>query len=246
MTLAAPQGADRGHVVVPGSRDAAEVIHGDLRARILSGDVPADSGLSQTGVARDYRVSRGPVREAFRLLQRDGLIAAQVNQRARVAALSLGEVEHLYALRVVNETMALAVSVPRFTADELDELDRMVEAVEAAEASGFALWEERHHRFHMGLVQHAGRRMLGSIGQWAEHTARYRRIYIGDDGWSLGGREHPVLVALCRSGDVTAATTLLARHLSRAALSLIATMDPAHEPALLRAAIRQVVPAGDG
>ncbi|TCK26550.1 GntR family transcriptional regulator [Pseudonocardia endophytica] len=245
MTLTVPDGAGRGHLVVPGSRDAAEVIHGDLRARILSGDVPAGSELSQTGVARDYRVSRGPVREAFRLLQRDGLIAAQVNQRARVATLSIDEVEHLYALRVANETMALAVSVPRFSVAELDELDRMVADVEAAEPGGFALWEERHHRFHMGLVRHGGARMLGSIRQWAEHTARYRRIYIGDDGWSLGSREHPLLVAHCRSRDVTAATTLLARHLSRAALSLIATMDPAHEPALLRAAIRQVVPAGD-
>lgn len=86
-------------LVVPGGRDAAEVIHGDLRARILSGDVPADPELSQTSVARDDRVSRGPVREAFRLLQRDGLISAQVNQRDRVAGLALEGVEHLYALR---------------------------------------------------------------------------------------------------------------------------------------------------
>jgi hypothetical protein len=36
---------------------------------------------------------------------------------------------------------------------------------------------------------------------------------------------------------------LLARHLSRAALTLVASMDPGHDPVLLRAAIRQVTAA---
>ena len=41
------------------------------------------------------------------------------------------------------------------------------------------------------------------------------------------------------------ASTLLARHLSRAGLALIASMDPTHEPALLRAAIRQALAAAE-
>lgn len=236
-----PGPVDTGALIVPGGRDAADVIHVHLRSRILTGDLPAGAELSQTAVARQYRVSRGPVREAFRMLQRESLIVAEVNQRARVTGLSLAEVEHLYALRVSNESMALAVSVPRFGPEDLDELDRLARAVAAAESEGFECWEESHHRFHMRLVGHAGDRMLASLTQWAQHTARYRRIYVGDDGWSLGSREHAQLVRLCRDRDAPAATTLLARHLSRAGLALIAQMDPGHEPALLRAAIRQVI-----
>ncbi|MDT7612707.1 MAG: hypothetical protein QOF00_154 [Pseudonocardiales bacterium] len=241
------ENAVTGRLIVPGGRDATEVIHADLRGRILSGDVPAGAGLSQARIAKDHQVSRGPVREAFRLLQREGLIEVEINQRARVTDLSVDEVEHLYAMRVSNETLALGLSVPRFTAADLDELDRLVDAVAAAESQGFDVWEDQHHRFHMRLVAHAGERMLSSMTQWAEHTGRYRKIYVSRDGsgWTLGAREHAELARLCRERDTAAATTLLARHLSRAGLALIASMDPAHEPPLLRAAIRQALASAE-
>lgn len=233
--------------ILPGGRDATDVIHAELRGRILSGAIPAGSGLSQARIAKEYLVSRGPVREAFRLLQREGLIEVEVNQRARVTELSVEEVEHLYALRVSNETLALGLSVPRFTAADLDELDRLVDAVAEADGRGFDLSEGQHHRFHMRLVAHAGERMLRSMNQWAEHTGRYRKIYVSRDGsgWTLGAHEHAELARLCRQRDVAAASTLLARHLSRAGLALIASMDPAHDPALLRAAIRQALAAAE-
>jgi DNA-binding GntR family transcriptional regulator len=232
-------------LIVPGVRDATDVIHADLRARILSGDIAPGTGLSQARIAKECQISRGPVREAFRLLQREGLIEVEVNQRARVTDLSVQEVEHLYALRVSNETLALGLSVPRFSGADLDELDRLVDAVAAAEVRGFDEWEGLHHRFHVRLAAHAGQRMVSSVVLWAEHTGRYRKVYVGRDGsgWTLGAREHAELARLCRERDARAATTLLARHLSRAGLALIASMDPAHEPALLRAAIRQALAA---
>ncbi len=251
MTRVATSGSSRveqenavpDRVVVPGARDATDVIHADLRGRILSGVVAAGAGLSQARIAKEHLVSRGPVREAFRLLQREGLIEVEVNQRARVTDLSVEEVEHLYALRVSYETLALGLSVPRFTEADLDDLDRLVHAVAEAESHGFDRWEDLHHRFHMQLVAHAGARMLRSMVQSAEHTRRYRKIYMSRDGsgWTLGAREHAELARLCRERDAAAASTLLARHLSRAGLALIASMDPTHEPALLRAAIRQAL-----
>ena len=83
--------------------------------------------------------------------------------------------------------------------------------------------------------------MLQRLLQWAQYTERYRRVYVADEsgGWALGAAEHAQLVRLCRARDAAGATGLLARHLSRAALRLVATIDPTHEPALLRAAIRQ-------
>lgn len=236
-----------GPLPVRSGRDATDVIHADLRGRILSGNLPAGGGLPQARIAKEHNVSRGPVREAFRLLQREGLIEVEVNQRARVTELSVEEVEHLYALRVSNESLALALSVPRFTVAELAELDALADAVAASEDRGFDVWEDSHHRFHMRLVAHAGGRMLRSMTQWAEHTRRYRKIYMSRDGsgWIIGAREHAEFARLCRARDAAAASTLLARHLSRAGLALIASMNPAHDPALLRAAIRQALAAAE-
>jgi DNA-binding GntR family transcriptional regulator len=234
-------GADS--VLVPtGSRAATVVIHAYLRSRILSGELMAGSELSQAQVAKECGVSRGPVREALRLLEREGLIEAQVNHRARVTGLSVDDIEHVYALRVANEAVALTTSVPRFTAAELREMEDLVTAVKRSRSQGFGVWEQQHQRFHMLLLAHAGERMLGSAAQWAEHTERYRRVYVSDSGggWVQGAREHADLARLCRERDAEGAARLLARHLSRAALTLIASMDPTHDPALLRAAVRQV------
>jgi DNA-binding GntR family transcriptional regulator len=234
-------------LVPPGSRESTGVIHTHLRSRILSGELAAGSELSQARVAKECGVSRGPVREAFRLLEREGLIEAEVNQRARVTALSVDDVEHVYALRVVNEALALTVSVPRFTAEEFQEMEHLLSAVARSQSQGFDAWDAQHERFHMLLLAHAGDRMIGSAKTWAEHTERYRRVYMSEEGggWAQGAREHTELVRLCQERDAEAAAHLLARHLSRAALTLIASMDPTHDPALLRAAVRQVAAAVD-
>lgn len=223
-------------------RDAPELIYDRLRRQILTGELSADAQLSQAGVASELGISRGPVREAFRMLERDGLIETQVNQRATITSLSVPDLEHAYALRIVNESLALAVGVMAFTAVELDELDRLVGRVDEARGQPYDVWEHHHQGFHNMLLMHAGGRMRQSLAQWADHTERYRRVYVAQEsgGWTLGVAEHTLLVDACRARDVNGATTLLARHLSRAALSLIAVIDPEHDPVLLRHAIRQV------
>ncbi len=239
---------DAGPLVAPGSRFSTQIVHDRLRARILSGDISAGAELSQSLVAKEFGVSRGPVREAFRLLQREGLIEAETNHRARITALSPQDVEHIYALRVVNEALALGVSIDRFSAADLEQMDELVQAVVESGGRDFATWEQQHQQFHALLLKHAGEGMRGSLALWAEHTERYRRVYVINEagGFATGLTEHEQLARACRERDADTATRLLAQHLSRAALVLIATIDPAHDPALLRAAIRQVAGTGPG
>lgn len=229
-------------VIQDNSRDAPVIIHDHLRRQILSGELEPGCELSQSRVAADFGVSRGPVREAFRLLQRDGLIDAEVNQRAKITPLSVPDVEHVYALRIVDEDLALSVGISQFSTVELDELDRRVAAVDDAREQGYHVWERTHQSFHDMLLMHSGARMRRSLSEWADQTERCRRVYVArqEGGWSLGAPEHALMVEACRARDLRAATTLLARHLSRAALSLVATMDPEHDPALVRNAVRQV------
>ena len=231
----------------PAGRDSVTVIRDHLRAEILKGHLVPGSTISQAQIAADFGVSRGPVREAFRLLERDALLDARVNHRARVTGLSVDDLEHLYTLRVLNESLALSVSVPGFTTAELDELTELGEELRQPGAAtfDFEAWDEIHQRFHLLLLAHSGVRMLGSAAEWAARTQRYRRAYAEDGGLPPGAAEHAQLAQLCRQREAGEAARLLALHLSRAALTLIARMAPTHEPVLLRAAIRQVVGPDD-
>jgi len=234
---------DRDEFDEAGSPDASpEVIYDVLRARILSGQVQAGSVLVQVKIAEEFGVSRGPVREAFRLLQREGLIVSQVNLRARVAILSAAEVDHLYALRVVNEALALRVSVPRLSAAEIEQLMELATAVAGSQPEQFDEWEALHEKFHNLLISHCGPSLRESLTLWSDLTERYRRVYVSDrsGGWIHGSREHRLLAQACSRREAQTAINILAEHLGRAGLTLIAMIDPRYEPVLVRAAMEQV------
>jgi len=215
-----------------------------IREWILRGDLPAGAGVSQLRLAKDLGLSRGPVREAMRLLERDGLIEATVNQRPRVAAFSIEDLEQLYALRVAVESLAIRISVPVFGADDFAQLEAaLAEMDHWAEQQEIERWEEAHRRFHRVLVGHAGDRMTRTIEQFLDHSERYRRAYTAGEprAWSQGRADHREIVEACVERDAVAASRRLARHLSRTALSVLMQKAPEHDPTVVRAALREVV-----
>jgi DNA-binding GntR family transcriptional regulator len=222
--------------------DNTSTIYRRLRESILSGQVPAGSQLSQVQLALQYGVSRGPVREALRMLQRDGLIEAELNRRVRVSAISFEDLEQLYALRIVTESMALRAGVDRFTEADLAPMKLALGEMDLLAGGDIELWEKPHRRFHQGLISYGGDRILGQCEQWFEHSERYRRIYFGTDrrinDWQEGARQHREIFDSCVQRQPQIAAQLLARHLARTALSVLTLLSPEYEPGLLRAAVR--------
>jgi DNA-binding GntR family transcriptional regulator len=64
-----------------------ESLYQELRRRILIGELRPGAVLSQVKLADAFGTGRTPLREALRMLQREGLIEAKYNRRVRVAAL---------------------------------------------------------------------------------------------------------------------------------------------------------------
>lgn len=225
-----------------GARDSTVVIHRELREAILRGTIPAGTGLSQVQLARRFGVSRGPVREALRMLQREGLIEAEVNQRARVAAFSVEDLEQLYAVRVVVEALGIRVSVPHLTDADFAEIERCLAAMDRLAGGDIERWERPHRRFHQLLVSHAGARTVELIDELHDHAERYRRVHAARDPGALAqaAEAHREIVAACRAGDERRAATLLASHLAGTALGVLAIVAPEHETAVVHAAVTQV------
>jgi cephalosporin-C deacetylase len=68
-----------------------------------------------------------------------------------------------------------------------------------------------------------------------------KKLYTYDNCMhDAGSAWHAAIVDACVSGSITAASTQLARHLARTALTLIALFDPEHEPTPVREALRLV------
>lgn len=76
----------------------------------------------------------------------------QVNRRARVTPISIEELEHLYSMRIVSESLALQVSVPRFGRSDVEKLLGHLGCMEALGGHDVAQWRTAHREFHLALL----------------------------------------------------------------------------------------------
>src|SRR5437660_10318408 len=104
-------------------RDSTEIAYLQLRRAIVRCDIPSGVQLSQRELSRLTGVGRTPLREALRMLQREGLVEAEPNHRVRVADFSIPDLDQLYVMRIGLEAMAIRFTVPLLRADELHPLE---------------------------------------------------------------------------------------------------------------------------
>ncbi len=228
-------------------QDEVEAVHEELRRQILHNELKSGSRINQAVIARDLRVSRGPVREALRLLQREGLVEHVHQHQMRVSEVSLADLEQLYAMRIALEAFAVRITVPRLTANEVTSLEAALREMDRyAEVGDMDLWEKVHARFHTILWSHSGERIERELGYLSEHSARYRRMYLQGDplAWAEGAKDHVGILDAAKTGQAMLASARHGVHLGRAALTVAAMIDPAYDPAVVRAAIHLVAPTG--
>ena len=106
------------------------VVTRQVREAILEGRLKPGIRVRQQELARQFGVSRIPVREALRRLESEGLVTLVPHSGARVARMDIGECTELYRLRELIEPMALAESVPNLSDQRLTALHGLLSAIE--------------------------------------------------------------------------------------------------------------------
>jgi len=221
-------------------RDMTWTVYSSLRDSILNGGLPPGQVLSQVQLASEYGVSRGPLREAVRMLQREGLVEAELNHRGRVSSFSIDDLEQLYAMRIVHESLALRINVPRYTRRDIENMRACLRRMDAASRQDLRQWRALDREFHFALVAHSGDRLIRTIRELYDHADRYRWLYITGVPRALhiAAEEHRHILEACVSGDSSLASGQLARHLARTALACVTHHAPEHDPTTVRAALR--------
>ncbi|MFC8662034.1 GntR family transcriptional regulator [Streptomyces sp. NPDC057199] len=221
-------GLDR--VEIPEVRQAIPVLHAYLRARVLDGTLAPGTKLSQVALASQLGVSRTPLREVLRMMQEEGLVCIEPNQRTRVAGLDPRELDEVYASRILTETLAMSLSMDGFTgADEQQAAALLAEMHDVSATGDVQQWFEAHARFHQLITSGAGPHLRRQLTALADRSIRYIRIYqMSEPGsWqSPGDAEHiEILKALTRN-DRCEALSRLAHHLARTAGGVLAECAP--------------------
>ena len=82
-------------------------------------------------------------------------------------------------MRIVSESLALQVSVPRFSKSDLERLRGHVGRLDALQGvTTFACGRQSIARFHLALVAGVNERLIRTIREMYDDTERYRSLYI--------------------------------------------------------------------
>jgi DNA-binding GntR family transcriptional regulator len=207
---------------------------------ILSGELPPGSALLQAEMARKLGVSLTPMREAFRLLQEEGLIDAQPDQRARVRAADPEDLDGVYGARIMLETLAVSMTAKSLTAEDLEGMAEALKRMqELAGNNQLDDWHAAHKEFHRVATQAVGPQLHRMIASLSEHAERYIRLgQLGvPSSWARAHTDHEALLEALRLNDPEEAARVIARHLARTALNVLADLAPEYEPAATRTAL---------
>jgi DNA-binding GntR family transcriptional regulator len=218
-------------------------VHARLRAAILSGEIAEGAVTSQATLAERFGVGRTPLREALRMLQREGLVISQPNHRVRIAELSSEDAEELYIMRIALEAVAIRVTVPVLTSADLAELDGLMAQMDHyMKLRDHVGHREPHRQFHYRLVYAAGPRVSEQIDELFDHAERYRRRFGAADSWEARRAEHRAILDAVGEGDREAAADLLADHYLHTVRLVFGELDPGHDLARLRETVAIVAP----
>jgi DNA-binding GntR family transcriptional regulator len=190
------------------TKTLAAIVRDELERMIITGELKAGERINEQAIAGRLGVSRGPVREATRALEKFGLITAIVNQGVFVRQLSIEEAIELYELRAVVVGYACGCAAERASAKERSTLEdgvRRMDAAIAAEDPG--LYYELNMQFHDLLMDASRHKRSQEIYQSLvkeSHLFR-RRSLMSPSAMRESNSEHREIVEAIRAGDVDAA-----------------------------------------
>ena len=104
------------------SRPIRDIAYEVLRHAIITGEIPAGERIVETEYASRLHISRTPLREALRRLERDGLVEYEMRRGVMVRAFTLEDVEEIYTIRNAMEMLTLPAIIERATPEDIRRL----------------------------------------------------------------------------------------------------------------------------
>src|SRR5262245_16066489 len=190
-----------------------------LRARILDGQHDANARLRLTALAREFQISEMPVREALRMLQRDGLVRMENHRGATVINLSWEHAAEIVSMRMHLEVLATREAAGRHSAASLEEIAQLLRRMDDdAEAGRAERFSQGNREFHTRLYAPGPNAALKQEIQdlWDRvWRARAASIFAVDpERMTQAQVEHRKILAAVRRGDAEAAAAAMERHRS--------------------------------
>jgi DNA-binding GntR family transcriptional regulator len=202
---------------LPAFVSKSEYAYQELRRRILDGDFLPGERLLLRSVADLLGLSVMPVRDALKMLERDGLVLTEIHRGATVAPLSSAQIIDAISIRMWLEVLAVREAVPLHTAETCRETRALYDAADAVLATGDGLaYASANRRLHEAIERPAREALRTMIAETWERLWQARRrmslFSLLPDSRTSAQREHREIVAAVEAGSVEGAAAAMERH----------------------------------
>ncbi|NPV55410.1 MAG: GntR family transcriptional regulator [Anaerolineae bacterium] len=191
-----------------------------LSRLIQDGTIPPGTRLVEADLANQLGVSRGPVREALRILEATGLAEAVPGKGSYTATLSKKDAQEIYMLRILLEQEAVVLACQNASAAQLEEMESILgNLFEAAENKAYNEVAYQDIRLHRKIWEAAGNRRLeqvldGLIVQARRYLSLQTMMY---ESTIVGVSDHRLIMDAIKQRDCAAAREVMRQHLVEAA-----------------------------
>lgn len=192
------------------------VIVDRLRQSILAGTYAGGEQLRQDALAKNFGVSRIPVREALFQLEAEGFVRMVAHKGAVVSELSVEEINDVFDLRGILETRLLATSVLVLDGTDFGRLqDIQQRFVESIARYQVREWGELNAEFHRSLYARSPLpRTQSIVAALLQTSDRYTRLQLSNsNAMNTAAKEHAELLSLCVARKVDEACSFLLTHI---------------------------------
>ena len=205
-----------------------------LRSAIIMGAYEPGERLIEATISTELGTSRGPVREALRQLENEGLVMSFPYRGAVVLGVSDDEVQEvLIPIRLTLERYSFPRALELMTDEDFAELGKQIWLMEqAAHANDLARHVEADLRFHEIVIAASGQTHTVQIWRtiWPRIRAYFYRYGRGQDLERMVD-EHRELLAALQSREAARVLDVLGRHIS---VPVPTALDPPNGAAAAR------------
>ncbi len=198
------------------SKPIRDIAYESLKQAIITGEIPAGSRIVETAYADQLHISRTPLREALRKLERDGLVEYILHRGVVVRAFTLSDIDEIFTIRNAMMMLILPSVVANVNAKELDALRTILKEMDVAQDKQDVETLAVHNRAFHSTLEHMSdkKRILRVIDSQEEYIMRFSAVAIASIvRRSHAHLEHHKMVELLEKKDLEGLKQLMHHHL---------------------------------
>lgn len=195
-----------------------EMVYEELKMQILKGSIIPGTRMMEVELAEEMGVSRTPIREAIRKLEKEGLVTIEPRRGAYASMISTEDMVEILEVRQDLEGLAAYFAADRMTDAQMEQLRQVSASYDEAVKCGNMEDMIRHDtRFHHIIVESCRNKILVQmIEQLQELVLRFRYIYYDDFRRAENMYdEHEAIIGAIESGNPAEARYAADIHIER-------------------------------